>query len=138
MREIVASGVVKDWVSGRIDPRYTPYYRQIGHNPAFLSVRMNVGGAGKRFRVTNLLSSTPIDMALTELFAAGRPAAAEGDFDRLMVPFLCVSSDMNAREPVVMRNGDPERSGAFVDVHSAGFQTDEEGFDAALRRRHLR
>ena len=29
MREIVASGVVKDWVSGRIDPRYTPYYRQI-------------------------------------------------------------------------------------------------------------
>ncbi|MFQ7502797.1 MAG: hypothetical protein ACLRMJ_06110 [Alistipes finegoldii] len=37
---------------------------------------------------------------------------------------------MNAREPVVMRNGD-ERSGAFVDVHSAGFQTDEEGFDAA-------
>ena len=67
MREIVASGVVKDWVSGRIDPRYTPYYRQIGHNPAFLSVRMNVGGAGKRFRVTNLLSSTPIDMALTEL-----------------------------------------------------------------------
>ncbi|MFQ8748363.1 MAG: patatin-like phospholipase family protein [Alistipes finegoldii] len=105
MREIVASGVVKDWVSGRIDPRYTPYYRQIGHNPAFLSVRMNVGGAGKRFRVTNLLSSTPIDMALTELFAPAT-AAAEGDFDRLMVPFLCVSSDMNAREPVVMRNGD--------------------------------
>ena len=24
----------------------------------------------------------------------------------MMVPFLCVSSDMNAREPVVMRNGD--------------------------------
>ena len=69
MRRIVASGVVKQWVSGRIDPRYTPYYRQIGHNPAFLSVRMTVGGAGKRFRVTNLLSSTPIDMALTELFA---------------------------------------------------------------------
>lgn len=66
---------------------------------------MNVGGAGKRFRVTNLLSSTPIDMALTELFAPAT-AAAEGDFDRLMVPFLCVSSDMNAREPVVMRNGD--------------------------------
>ncbi|MFQ7386821.1 MAG: patatin-like phospholipase family protein [Alistipes sp.] len=105
MREIVASGVVKEWVSGRIDPRYTPYYQQIGHNPSFISVRMNVGGAGKRFRVTNLLSSTPIEMALTELFAPAS-AAAGGDFDRLMVPFLCVSSDMNAREPVVMRNGD--------------------------------
>ena len=44
-------------------------------------------------------------MAFTELFAPAS-AAAGGDFDRLMVPFLCVSSDMNAREPVVMRNGD--------------------------------
>ena len=105
MREIVASGVVKEWVSGRIDPRYTPYYRQIGHNPSFISVRLNLGNSGKRFRVTNLISSTPIEMALTELFAPAS-AAAGGDFDRLMVPFLCVSSDMNAREPVVMRNGD--------------------------------
>ena len=101
MREIVASGVVKEWVSGRIDPRYTPYYQQIGHNPSFISVRLNLGNSGKRFRVTNLISSTPIEMALTELFAPAS-AAAGGDFDRLMVPFLCVSSDMNAREPVVM------------------------------------
>ena len=105
MREIVASGVVKEWVSGRIDPRYTPDYRQIGPNPSFISVRLNLGSSGKRFRVTNLISSTPIEMALTELFAPAS-AAAGGDFDRLMVPFLCVSSDMNAREPVVMRNGD--------------------------------
>lgn len=89
MREIVASGVVKEWVSGRIDPRYTPYYRQIGHNPSFISVRLNLGSSGKRFRVTNLISSTPIEMALTELFAPAS-AAAGGDFDRLMVPFLCV------------------------------------------------
>ena len=83
----------------------SPYYRQIGHNPSFISVRLNLGSSGKRFRVTNLISSTPIEMALTELFAPAS-AAAGGDFDRLMVPFLCVSSDMNAREPVVMRNGD--------------------------------
>ena len=48
MREIVASGVVKEWVSGRIDPRYTPYYRQIGHNPSFISVRLNLGSSGNR------------------------------------------------------------------------------------------
>lgn len=105
MREIVDSGVVKEWVSGRIDPRYTPYYRQIGHNPSFISVRMNLGSTGRRFNVTNLISSTPVDMALTELFAPAT-AVSEGDFDRLMVPFLCVASDMNAREPVVMRSGD--------------------------------
>lgn len=107
MREIVSSGVVKEWISGRIDPQYTAYYRQIGRKPAFMSLRLSLGKpSGKKFSVpTNLISATQIDMALTELFASAT-AAADGDFDRLMVPFLCVASDMNAREPVVLRSGD--------------------------------
>ena len=108
MRAIVNSGVVREWVSGRIDPnRYMAYYRQLGNNPGFLSMRIDVEGpAGKRLRAPrNLISSTQIDMALTELFAPAT-AAADGDFDRLMVPFLCVASDMNSRGPVVMRRGD--------------------------------
>lgn len=108
MRAIVSSGVVREWVSGRIDPnRYMAYYRQLGNNPGFLSMRIDVEGpAGKRLRAPrNLISSTQIDMALTELFAPAT-AAADGDFDRLMVPFLCVASDMNSRGPVVMRRGD--------------------------------
>ena len=108
MRAIVSSGVVKEWVSGRIDPnRYMSYYRQLGSNPSFLSVRANLGNpAGERLKIpTNLISSTQVDLALTELFAPAT-AAAQGDFDRLMVPFLCVASDMNHRRPVVMRSGD--------------------------------
>lgn len=108
MRAIVSSGVVKEWVSGRIDPnRYMSYYRQLGSNPSFLSVRANLGNpAGERVKVpTNLISSTQVDLALTELFAPAT-AAAQGDFDRLMVPFLCMASDMNHRRPVVMRSGD--------------------------------
>ena len=63
------------------------YYRQVGSNPAFLSLRIDVESpSGKRLRVPrNLISSTQIDMALTELFAPAT-AAADGDFDRLMVP----------------------------------------------------
>ncbi len=108
MRAIVSTGVVKEWVSGRIDPnRYMAYYRQYGRVPAFLNVRLDFSRPGGRaFRApTNLLSSVQIDMVLTELFAPAT-AAAEGDFDRLMVPFLCVASDMNARRPVVIRSGE--------------------------------
>ncbi len=107
MREIVSSGVVKEWVSGRIDPRYTAYYRQVSRLPSFVTFRLNLGDDSvKLFRTpTNLISSTQIDMALTELFAPAT-AACGGDFDELMVPFLCVASDMNAREPVVLRSGD--------------------------------
>ena len=36
MRRIVASGVVKQWVSGRIDPSYLPYYRRNTGTPIFL------------------------------------------------------------------------------------------------------
>ena len=138
MRAIVKSGVVKEWVSGRIDPnKYMAYYRQVGSNPAFLSLRIDVESpSGKRLRVPrNLISSTQIDMALTELFAPAT-AAADGDFDRLMVPFLCVASDLNHRGPVVPARG--FEGGPLVDVHSAGVQADGERLDAALRRRHLR
>lgn len=107
MREIVSTGVVKEWVSGRIDPnRYTAYYRQIGQNPSFINVRLDLHNPGKRLRAPkNLISSTQIDMALTELFAPAT-AAAGGDFNRLMVPFLCVASDIRARGPVVLRSGE--------------------------------
>ena len=42
MRRIVASGVVKQWVSGRIDPSYLPYYRRNTGTPIFLSIRLNM------------------------------------------------------------------------------------------------
>lgn len=108
MREIVASGVIKEWMSGRIDANYTPYYRQIGRVPSFLKLRIDFKNPNQKRRSvipTNLLSSTPIDMALLELFAPAT-AAAGGDFNQLMVPFLCVASDMNARRAVVINNGD--------------------------------
>lgn len=108
MRAIVSSGVVREWVSGRIDPNvYLPYYRQLADNPAFVNLRVDVKNPeGARLEIPkNLLSSTPVDLALTELFAAASTAAG-GDFNHLMVPFLCVASDMNHRGPAVMRRGD--------------------------------
>jgi NTE family protein len=107
MREIVSSGVVKEWVSGRIDPiRHMSFYRQISHSPAMVSFRFDLSAPKRKFRVpSNLISSTQIDMAFAELFASAT-AASGGNFDRLMVPFLCVASDINHRTPVVLRRGD--------------------------------
>ena len=107
MRAIVASGAVKEWVSGRIDPiRYMSFYRQMSRNPSIVSFRFDLTQPKRKFRVpTNLIASTQIDMAFAELFAPAT-AAAHGDFDRLMVPFLCVASDMNRRTPAVLRRGD--------------------------------
>ncbi len=112
MYEIAASGAVREWVSGRIDPSYIPYFRRTNLPPSFFTLRLNTPSRvaadpmESSFPLPSyLLSSTQIDMALTELFAAATHAAGE-DFDRLMVPFLCVAADMKARRPVVFRRGD--------------------------------
>lgn len=111
MREIVASGVVREWVSGNIDPSCVPYYRRNVSSPSFFSIRLRLRethdeGPVGRFRLpSSLISSTRIDLALTELFTPASTAAS-GDFRQLMVPFLCVASDLNSRRPVVLRSGD--------------------------------
>jgi len=124
MREIVASGDVKRWVSGRIDDAYRYYYREQDTPPAILGLRFDVSresrlrrreakasglSVKKRDRILrlpgDLISSSQIDMALNELF---RPAseACRGDFGSLMVPFFCVASDLTSRRAVVFRSGD--------------------------------
>lgn len=112
MRELALSGRLREWASGRIPAEYNPYYRQVGQIPASVTLRVNfkTTDAGKKFELpANLLSSTPIDMALASLFAPAS-AACEGDFDRLMIPFICVAADINSRQAVVLRKGDLGRS----------------------------
>ena len=114
MRAIVDSGQVREWVSGRIDSRYASYYRQMQDQPSMLTLRLNLRDEEKRSDAKNksrlvlpshLISSSQIDLALAELLTPASTASG-GDFDRLMVPFRCVASDLVARKPYVLKTGD--------------------------------
>ena len=114
MAEIVDSGQVQDWVSGRIDPQYASYYRQMQGQPSMLTLRFNLrddkqrSEARTRSRLvlpSHLISSTQVDLALAELLTPAT-TAARGDFDSLMIPFRCVASDMVGRRACVLRKGD--------------------------------
>lgn len=111
MRAIVDSGQVREWVSGRIDSRYASYYRQMQDQPSMLTLRLNLRDEEKRSDAKNksrlvlpshLISSSQIDLALAELLTPASTASG-GDFDRLMVPFRCVASDLVARKPYVLK-----------------------------------
>lgn len=118
MRAIVRSGAVQEWVSGRIDPsRYKPYYRQAGTSPSFFNLWFDFRSKEKGFTLPkSLISSTQIEMAFLDLFTPAATAAG-GDFSRLMVPFLCVTADMNRREPVTLRSGSlPEAVRASMSI----------------------
>lgn len=106
MRELALSGAIRQWVSGRIDPTiYMPYYRQVGNSPSFINLWLDFSDEKQTFQLPkNLISSTQIDMALIELFAPAS-TAADNDFSKLMIPFLCVAADMNKRAPVTLDEG---------------------------------
>lgn len=112
MREIVTSGAVERWVSGQIEDRYKFHYNTRPDKPTMLSVyaEREYDTVKHKHRVAvqlphSMVSTAQIDMALVELFAAAS-AACGGDFDRLMVPFRCVATDINAHSPVAFAEGD--------------------------------
>ena len=109
MEAIVATGEVKEWVSGKIDNSHRYYYRDIGSVPPMISIHVgfknNPEGRRKFLLPNSLLSSTQVDMALVGLLAPADEASGH-DFDDLFVPYRCVAADMNARRQVVLRQGD--------------------------------
>ena len=111
MSEIVTSGRIEEWVSGKIDDSYKYLYMEREDVPSMFSVYADIKRDTLRDRSQlNLalphafVNTAQIDMALTEIFAAAS-AAASDDFDRLMIPFRCIATDANRHTPVEFRSG---------------------------------
>ncbi|MBR2330882.1 MAG: patatin-like phospholipase family protein [Alistipes sp.] len=112
MEAIVASGKVEQWVSGVIDPKYKFYYNERPDSPSMLSIYADIKRDSTSEKTSmNLalphafVNTAQIDMALIELFSSAS-AAAGGDFDKLMVPYRCVATDMNRHSAVEFSEGD--------------------------------
>lgn len=72
---------------------------------AWMTLKYDFTGNYLKNLPTNVVNSVPIDYYLMETFS-GVSNRRGGNFDSLMVPFRCVASDIQAREPVVFRKGD--------------------------------
>ncbi len=138
MREIVTSGEIEGWLSGKIDSSYGAYYRQYRTVPSLFSLRLDtkkltpideeltnirnngvenstqgaknatnlsaIPSRASLYLPSSLISSTQVDLTLSHLFAAASESV-KGDFSKLMVPFLCVASDMRNHQAVVLTKG---------------------------------
>ena len=112
MEELVTAGEVQHWVSGTIDPKYRFYFNERPDSPSMLSIYADIKRDSTNEKTSmNLalphafVNTAQIDMALVELFSPAS-AAAGGDFDKLMVPYRCVATDMNRHSPVEFSEGD--------------------------------
>ncbi|MFI3328160.1 MAG: patatin-like phospholipase family protein [Rikenellaceae bacterium] len=121
MRELALSGNLEKWSSGHIERSHGAYFRAgstLRENTPTLSYRtdpMSILNSesnepdGKNKMAQSLISTTQIDLALTELFTDAS-AHINGDFSKLMVPFLCVASDVTNNRPVIMQSGNLSRA----------------------------
>lgn len=113
MIQIVTSGQVEQWVSGKIDDKYRYYYQERANSPTMLQIYANtsrdsipeVGASVKLAFPQSFINSAQIDMALNELFAPASVACG-GDFDLLMIPFRCMATEMNKHKAVEFGSGD--------------------------------
>lgn len=105
MEKIVTSNRVKTWMTGKIDPKYSYYFKRMRQNAAMITIRGDFKKS-KPFAQfpSNLISSGPLDMSFLEYFSPAQ-AASKGNFDSLMVPFRCVATDATDHKEVVFSSG---------------------------------
>ena len=106
MEELFKSEDFYFWSSGKIQEEYRYYFKRPEADPSWLELR--VAKKENKLKVlppTNIIPEEQMDFAFMELLAATN-AACNYNFDSLMVPFLCVATDVYNSKPVILRNGD--------------------------------
>lgn len=106
MEELFKSDDFYFWSTGKIQKEYRYYFRQAELEPSWLELRV----AKKEDKVkllppTNFIPAKQMDFAFMELVASTN-AACNNNFDSLMIPFLCIATDVNNGKPTILRNGD--------------------------------
>lgn len=96
--------------TGQLDPSLEYYFTREPASPRMFKIPL--GGSSVPDTVFNpqsLINPMPMDFGFMDIFAA-YTAQCGGDYNRLMVPFRCVASDVSGRRAYVMRSGMLENS----------------------------
>lgn len=114
MLELIKSPAFESWYKGKPELKYASYYYKPQPSPSLFSLYFSKenekGLENKKSKLkislpTSLVSPYSMDLAVVQLFAS--PAkACRFNFDSLMVPFFCVSTDIQHKKPYVTRSGD--------------------------------
>lgn len=109
MIQVIKSEDFKNWTSGEVDWKNLYYYHTADQKPGIIDFRFRVDknfsiDLKTKFLPTNLVSPHQMNFAFVPLCAQAN-AVAEGDFNKLFVPFRCVASDIYKKEAVVFKQG---------------------------------
>ena len=108
MLELFCSEKFNLWMNGQVEEDYKYYFKKPEATPEFTRLKVSISDSSSI--VSHILPKSfinPIQMnfAFMELFAAGT-SLSNGNFNNLFVPFVCVSSDINNKKPIIFNSGD--------------------------------
>ena len=109
---IIKSDRFLSWYKGKQERDYSTFLYQTDYTPTMVNVNLKKdydrNGKYKGLTLslpTSIVSPYPMDLAVVQLFGTSS-AAAEYDFNKLMVPFFCVSADISNKRQHVSTSGD--------------------------------
>lgn len=93
------------WVSGKIEDEYTYYYKNKKPSAKVVSFSLDTEDKFKLQIPTSVVDPIQMDYAFMEIFS-GATQVSKGDFDSLMIPFFCVTADIESSKASIRRQGD--------------------------------
>jgi NTE family protein len=106
MLELFNSDDFRLWSTGKIRKEDLYYFKRKDEDPSWMKV--DVTKKKNKIKVIlpiNLIPERQMDFAFMQLMAQ-TTAACNSDFDNMMLPFRCVSTDIYHNQAVIHRNGD--------------------------------
>lgn len=104
MLRLILSKGFADWSTGTINPKLTYYYSEPPKNPEMVKIAVGGNDSSTSILPTSLINPLPMNFAFMELFST-YTAQCGGDFNKLFVPFRCVTSNVYAKDKIVCRSG---------------------------------
>ena len=109
MMDLILSEGFSYWSTGRIDPTKVYYFSREAQLPTMHTFEINTTRQTPAEKMedavpASLINPLPMNFAFMELFAK-YTAQCGGDFNKLMVPFRCVASDVASGHKVVHSSG---------------------------------
>ncbi|WP_018478201.1 patatin-like phospholipase family protein [Pontibacter roseus] len=101
---LISTEAFQAWATGKPEQNYLYDFSSPDHNPALLKLHISFDTTLQAKLTSNLVNDASLNFALAQLLS--QPAARAGyDFDKLMVPYRCVASDIFTQQQVVLRKG---------------------------------
>lgn len=107
MMELICSEYFSYMSQGKIDPALKYYFSTPAATPQMFEMSFGKTSAADSsyYFPQSLIKPTPLAFGFMQIFSA-YSAQCGGDFNRLFVPFRCVSSNLTKHQKQIMKNGD--------------------------------